>query len=144
MDVNEIVNQYKAGKKLQEIAEVMGCTKQRIDQILAKQGIDRRPRGKVTPELIDQIKTLAEAGETNKAISNITGLSEMTVGKVIRENGIERKEREYRCSQCGGTDSRPNGKSGKVCKPCSAKRAREYYAAHGKIEREIKRSNKTN
>ena len=141
MDIKEVIKQYKSGKTLQAIADIYGVSKQRIDQILRSNKIERRPRKSITPEKEARIKQLATEGKTDKEITQIVGVSWQIISGIRKQYGIPRAKREYRCTKCGGTIWRANGK-GKVCVPCSAKRAREYYQTHGKITRAAKRKAK--
>lgn len=125
-DIHCIVADYKSGKTLQQIATENGVSKQYIDQVLSRAKVERRPKKKVTPEVEGHIKYLAEAGKTYSEISESTGVSRSTVCVICK--GLElKKDKTYHCSKCGGTDFRANGAKGRICKPCSAKRAREYY-----------------
>ena len=131
-DKTEIISKYKNGMTLQVIADYYGVSKQYIDQVLSRAKVERRPKKKVTPEMEGKIKDLAEAGKTYSEISEATGVSRSTVCVICK--GLElKKDKTYRCSKCGGTDFRANGAKGRICKPCSAKRAREYY--HNKVKK---------
>ena len=131
-DKTEIISKYKNGMTLQAIADYYGVSKQYIDQVLSRAKVERRPKKKVTPEMEGKIKDLAEAGKTYSEISEATGVSRSTVCVICK--GLElKKDKTYHCSKCGGTDFRANGAKGRICKPCSAKRAREYY--HNKVKK---------
>ena len=140
-DIHNIVSEYKAGKTLREIAEPRGVSKQYIDQLLAKSGVERRPRIKLTEEVKERIKVLAAEGKTCAEISASVGVSTSSINPFIKGRKITRVKREYTCTKCGGHEYRSNG-DGRVCVPCSAKRAREYYQTHGKITRAEKRKAK--
>jgi transposase-like protein len=129
-DIHCIIGEYKAGKTLQWIADANGVSKQRIDKILRQHKVERRERRKVSDETKEKIKSLAVQEKTYTEISELTGVSRSAVCVTVKEAGIERKGKPYKCSKCGGSDYRLNGAKGKVCKPCSATRAREYYKAH--------------
>lgn len=131
-DKTEIVSKYKNGMTLQAIADYYGVSKQYIDQVLERAKVERRPKKKVTPEMESKIKDLAEAGKTYSEISEATGVSRSTVCVICKPLELK-KDKTYRCSKCGGTDFRANGARGRICKPCSAKRAREYY--HNKVKK---------
>ena len=125
-DKTEIVSKYKNGMTLQAIADYYGVSKQYIDQVLSRAKVERRPKKKVTPEMESKIKALAESGKTYSEISEATGVSRSTVCVICKPLELK-KDKTYRCSKCGGTDFRANGVRGRICKVCSAKRAREYY-----------------
>ena len=131
-DKTEIASKYKNGMTLQAIADYYGVSKQYIDQVLSRAKVERRPKKKVTPEMESQIKALAESGKTYSEISEATGVSRSTVCVICKPLELK-KDKTYRCSKCGGTDFRANGAKGRICKPCSAKRAREYY--HNKVKK---------
>ena len=131
-DKTEIISKYKNGMTLQVIADYFGVSKQYIDQVLSRAKVERRPKKKVTPEMEGKIKDLAEAGKTYSEISESTGVSRSTVCVICKPLELK-KDKTYRCSKCGGTDFRANGAKGRICKPCSAKRAREYY--HNKVKK---------
>lgn len=131
-DIHCIVADYKAGKTLQQIATENGVSKQYIDQVLERAKVERRPKKKVTPEMERRIKDLATDGKTYTEISEATGVSRSTVCVICKPLELK-KDKTYRCSKCGGTDFRANGAKGRICKPCSAKRAREYY--HNKVKK---------
>lgn len=140
-DIHNIATEYKAGKTLREIAEPRGVSKQYIDQVLARSGVDRRPRIKLTEEVKERIKVLAATGKPCSEISAETGVSTSSIFSCLKGQKRIRTKREYTCTKCGGHESRSNG-TGRVCVPCSAKRAREYYQTHGKIARAANREAK--
>lgn len=127
MDKENVIAEYKAGKTLQSIADKYGVSKQYIDQLLDKAKVERRGRRKVTDESKSEVLKLAQEGVEYDEISLRTGLSKSTVCVILKKSGYKREKKDYVCSKCGGTDWRANGKTGKVCRPCSAKRARENY-----------------
>lgn len=126
MDIDNVIAEYKAGKTLQEIADIHGVSKQYIDQLLAKHNVPRRDRKKVTPAIKATIKELAEAGKDYAYISLQTGVSKATVCITLKAYGFKRQETGYKCKVCGGTEWRSNGK-GRTCVVCANRRAREGY-----------------
>ena len=61
----DVVREYLQNKRnVVEIAELLGVSKQRIDQILRKYDVPRRPRGR--PLSYDQAQTLAEIEQIKK------------------------------------------------------------------------------
>lgn len=126
-DKKEIVTKYKLGETLQSIANYYDVSRQYIDQLLNRAGAPRRGRRKVTDGSKADVLKLAQEGVEYDDISLRTGLSKSTVCVILKKSGYKREKKEYVCSKCGGTDWRANGKTGKVCRPCSAKRARDNY-----------------
>lgn len=134
MDNNEVVLAYISGKTLSEIAIEKGVSKQRIDQILKKANVARHERCKITDEVKATVKAMAEDHKDYATIATATGVSSSLICGILKEVGFDRSTLGYRCGTCGSTEWRANGK-GKICKPCSAKRAREYYRTHGKTKK---------
>lgn len=131
MDNNEVILAYISGKKLIEIAIEKGVSKQRIDQILKKANVARHERCKITDDVKATVKAMVEDYKDYATITAVTGVSGRMIYGILKEVGFDRSSLGYRCRTCGSTEWRANGK-GKICKSCSAKRAREYYKTHGK------------
>lgn len=95
---NDIVEAYKAGQTLGQIAEAHGCSAPTIGRVLEEHGIPRRgapvPR---SPELIEQIRHLYQDEHlTQVEIGERLGQTTKVVQSVMTEAGIDRRAAKAR------------------------------------------------
>ena len=88
-----IVELYKNGKEIKEIAEQFQCTVSWIANILRKQGIkpSRGPKiGKLhNPDLISQVCEMAKDGKSAKEIAEFFKRTPQNINKILRKQGIK-------------------------------------------------------
>ena len=93
MNKVEIVELYKSGKEIKEIAEQYECTVSWIANILRKEGIvlPRGPKiGKLhNPDLINQVCQMAKDGKPAKEIAEFFKRTPQNINKILRKQGIK-------------------------------------------------------
>lgn len=87
----KVIELYKEGYTVSEIAEKMGTTKQNISRILKLGNVSRESGGisKRRERIVKKIKEMTEQGITLERISEKLGISEMSVRKYAYDEGIE-------------------------------------------------------
>jgi len=85
----EVINMFRRGMTMQGIGDALGCSKQRVHQVLKRAGVDTTKGGgrKTTKERHQAIINAAKAGTGITGISKATGFGEEYVKKILSRNG---------------------------------------------------------
>src|ERR1700679_3164687 len=106
--IETIKELFKAGNKTSQIAQAVGLTPQRINQILKEEGLkqdnfDYSP--KITDQLSGLILSLHERGENATFISKAVNLTSPAIRSFLKKKGLKPKiktvNRERPCIICG-------------------------------------------
>lgn len=111
----EIRSTYEAGATTAEIAAVFKCSPDWVQYLLRKRcGIQLRPRGvakKATPEAMQKVVELYQAGKSLGDIDSELGISPALGLKILRLRGVKTRPKNYcrrtnsdgtlKCSACG-------------------------------------------
>ena len=87
-DSETVVGLYRGGATQKEIARHLGVSRQRVAEVLAAAGVDRRESGLACPVGPAELRRLVANGKNQRELSVMFGAAPGTVGRWLAEAGI--------------------------------------------------------
>ncbi|MFM9590268.1 helix-turn-helix domain-containing protein [Streptomyces scabiei] len=87
-EVAELVEAYRHGAGMNELARRYGVHRHTVDRHLEQAGVAKRQMVKMTPARVEQAKELYEQGLSTNQIGKKFGISGSTVWKALKRAGV--------------------------------------------------------
>ncbi|MFE9461738.1 helix-turn-helix domain-containing protein [Streptomyces californicus] len=92
----EVVEKYRGGQTIIELAEAYGVDTTKIRRILVDAGVERRPAKQPPLDLpAEEIAAAYRSGETIRALAATYGVSDGPIRRVLAEQGVEMRSTGY-------------------------------------------------
>lgn len=88
-EVAELVEAYRRGAGVRELARRYGVHRHTVDRHLERAGVVKRPMVKMTPEVVARARKLYEQGWSTQRLGPELGVSASTVYKALKRDGVK-------------------------------------------------------
>jgi DNA-binding CsgD family transcriptional regulator len=95
-ELSQLTELYRLGMSTYKLARQFGTDRHTVARHLRRDGVELRPRQKLTPQLAKQAKQLYADGASLAVIGKQLGLSPTTVGKALTNADVGLRDRHGR------------------------------------------------
>ena len=91
-ELQQVIELYRCGLSTYRLARQFGTDRHTITRHLRNDGVELRPRQKLTPQLAERAKRLYIEGHSLALIGKEVGLTPTAVGNALRRTGVKLRD----------------------------------------------------